>query len=238
MSNAKILCIDDCEVTLLIVKEYLQKEGFDIFAVSNIQAADEIMNSNQIDLIVLDLMMPDTDGMTVLRQYRATHGNIPVIMLSGRGDDIDKIIGIEAGADDYIAKPFQPRELSARIKAVLRRVQSDTANDYGQARVDKILLDKWIIDREQYQVFSKNGESADLTTGEYMVLEKLVLAKNKAQSRDSLFALLHDYDMDTSDRAVDIKITRIRSKLSDDSRDPRYIKTIRNVGYMFIGAVE
>lgn len=240
MCGNRILCIDDCELIRGMIKDYLERENYIVSTAENgVQAFREI-EKNTPDLILLDFMLDDTDGISLMRELHHQNIHIPIIMVSGRGEDIDRIIGIEAGADDYIAKPFQPRELSARIKAVLKRTRHATHKNHTPQAPDiaaktKLKFDKWILDPAQFQVFDQNNHSAGLTTGEFVILEKLATSSGQTFTREQLFGLLNNNDMNAFDRAVDIKITRIRAKLGDTPKDPKYIKTIRGIGYVFIG---
>ncbi len=163
-----------------------------------------------------------------------------VIVVSGKDTPIDRIVGLEMGADDYLTKPFELRELSARIKAVLRRTAQGgkPANDVAEGtlhKANRIFFNGWILDRLQYQVFNEAGKSAGLTSGEFKLLEALVITPNRVLSREHLFALTRPGDFDAFDRAIDIQIGRIRKKINDDPRDPALLKTIRGVGYLFAG---
>jgi len=233
----KILCIDDCKDIQEMICEYLSMEGYKMISAQIYKDAIKSITHDKPDLILLDLLMEDMNGLEMIKEIHAIDNSIPIIMISGRADDVDRIIGIEAGADDYIAKPFQPRELSARIKAVLKRSQKNTIENVVSKK--HVHFDDWILKPEQFQAFhAESQESANLTTGEFVVLEKLTASKGQTLSRNQLFALLRHNDIDTHDRAVDIQITRIRAKLGDNSKEPKYIKTIRNIGYIFIAEIQ
>lgn len=241
VSGKKILCIDDSADICELLELHLSEEGYNVKTAINATDAMGIVKSFEPDLILLDVLLPDTDGLSLLKKIRA-HKEIPVIMVSGRGEDIDKIIGIEAGADDYVTKPFNIRELLARITMVLKRFNNnpsslqETLND-GRVKIseDAIAFDKWIIDRKQYQVFDNKGKSANFTTNEFLLLERLASTPYQVLSREQLFDLWREQGLNLYDRAIDVQITRIRQKLDDDPKDPKYIKTIRGVGYMFTG---
>lgn len=218
-----------------MLRDYLEDDGYEVCTASSSSEFFNIIDTKPVDIALLDLLMPEQDGISVLNQIRK-RGDLPVIMISGRGDDVDRIIGMEAGADDYLAKPFQPRELSARIGAVLKRTKKNgfVQNDAVSTRIQ---FDDWILDRQQIQVFDTSGEAAGLTTKEFTVFEKLVLSAPAAVSREELFSLCHDEKMGKYDRAVDIQITRIRNKLGDTPGEQKYIRTVRGVGYLFCGDV-
>lgn len=236
----KILCVDDCEMMQDILKESLVNEGYDVFHAYSEAEIFQAIDAFAPDLMILDLVLQDTDGLSILKKLQQKGITLPVIMISGRGEYIDRVIGIEAGADDYLAKPFNKRELIARVRAVLRRSERQIKKDHTEKNDEQLLycFGKWILNPKNYQVVSVNGISADLTTHEFVVLQKLVSAPYQAFPREQLFDVFNKRDMDASDRAVDIQIARIRSKLGDDPKNPRYIKTLRNVGYMFCCDVE
>lgn len=241
MPKATILSVDDDQGLQMVVGHYLEGEGYSMLTAGSGKELMGILESNTPQLILLDLVLPDTDGISILAQVRSSK-KIPVIVVSGKSDTTEKIVCLEMGADDYMTKPFEMRELSARIKAVLRRAEEIpvsviAANEESEAD-SQVAFGPWILDRAQFQVFSGSGESADLTTGEYRMLEALVSAPNKVLSRERLFDLTRDADYDSFDRAVDIQIGRLRKKLNDDPKEPQYIKTVRGAGYMFCGEIK
>lgn len=236
MGSKTILLVDDDPDLRGMLKEYLHGDGYDVVDTGSTAEAESIISDQAIDIIVQDLIMPGDNGIAMIQKVYS-QWPIPVIMMSGKAEATDRIIGIEAGADDYIAKPFLPRELSARIQAIFRRTQLleeraraeiSTANES-----DLICFDCWKMDRGQYQVFDQDGQSAEFTVSEFKVLERLVLANNVVLSRQQLFETIRELDADVFDRAVDIQISRIRKKLRDTARNPKYIKTIRSAGYIF-----
>jgi two-component system phosphate regulon response regulator OmpR len=180
------------------------------------------------DVILLDLVLPDGEGINLIPQFRAKT-KAPIVVVSGKSDTTEKIVCLEMGADDYITKPFQMRELSARIKAVVRRA-NDNFEQREEIKADKIQFLGWCLDRTQYQLFDEAGTSADLTTGEFKLLEALAMSANRALTREFLFDLTRAGEYDTYDRSIDIQIARLRKKLKGDSE---IIKTVRGVGYMF-----
>lgn len=241
MPKATILSVDDDQGLQTVVTHYLSGEGYEMLSAGSGKELMELLKSNTPNIILLDLVLPDTDGISILAQLRGMK-KIPVIVVSGKSDTTEKIVCLEMGADDYMTKPFEMRELSARIKAVIRRTEEVPAgNSPTQAQApqeSQIKFGEWILDRAQFQMFDKKGQSADLTTGEYKLLESLVSAPNKVLSRERLFELTRATDYDSFDRAVDIQIGRLRKKLNDDPKEPQFIKTVRGVGYMFCGEIK
>ncbi len=230
-----VLLVDDDPFVRKTIAEYLTRESFDVLEAQDGQDAQQkiIAHGNSISIILLDMILPDCDGLNLIPKVKNIK-DIPIIIISSRGDDVDRIIGIEAGADDYVVKPVTPRELKARINAVLKRFSSITASDPLNVSEDAtITFDKWEVTPSQYQVFNKKGESANLTTSEFLILYNLVLSPNKVLSREHLFEITRQVNSDTFDRAVDVQITRIRKKLGDSAKAPKYIKTVRGVGYIF-----
>lgn len=235
MQKATVLSVDDDENLQLVVGQYLEDDGYKVLkAISGKDMKDKLLSS-AADVVLLDLVLPDAEGFSLIKIIREST-SVPIIIVSGKSDTTEKIVGLEMGADDYITKPFEMRELSARIKAVLRRAAPDASNESGAQPGNgpqKISFDGWCLDRTQYQLFDEKRNSADLTTGEFKLLEALLLSPNRALTREFLFELTRVGDFDAFDRAIDIQIGRIRKKLKDDPQNPKFIKTVRGVGYMF-----
>lgn len=242
MGKATILSVDDDANLQLVLRHYLESDGYDVVEAKSGKEVLQCITDHVIDVVLLDLVLPDEEGLRVLSRIKA-YKNIPVIIVSGKTDTTEKIVGLEMGADDYMTKPFEMRELSARIKAVMRRGENDApaadaANDKQQGSKDKIKFGPWTLDRLQYQMFDDKGVSADLTAGEFRLLEALVMSPNRALTRDYLFELTREDEFEAFDRAIDIQIGRLRKKLNDDPKEPQYIKTVRGVGYLFCAPVE
>ena len=180
------------------------------------------------DLLILDVMLPDTDGLTLCREFRAEY-DVPIIMLTARGEVVDRVIGLELGADDYIAKPFEPRELVARIQSVIRR-----ARDRSSGEV--LVCDGLRLETETRRV-ELDGHDIELTTMEFVLLKDLMESRGRVLSRDYLLERLRGTDSDVYDRSIDMLISRLREKLGDQPRKPRFIRTVRMGGYQFVGAV-
>lgn len=229
MQKGTILSVDDDDNLQAVVGQYLEDDGYKVIAANDIATALEKSGAMNFDVILLDLVLPDGEGMNLIPKLRAT-SKAAIVVVSGKSDTTEKIVCLEMGADDYITKPFEMRELSARIKAVLRRSNDNHQDAKEESKADKIKFLGWCLDRTQYQLFDENGESAELTTGEFKLLEALALSSHRALSREFLFDLTRAGDYDTYDRAIDIQIARLRKKLKGDAK---IIKTVRGVGYMF-----
>lgn len=234
MNKGTVLSVDDDEGLQVVLRQYLESEGYKVLTANDGAGLTEKLETAALDVILLDLGLPDTDGLTLIPHIRA-NTQIPIVVVSGKSDTTEKIICLEMGADDYMTKPFEMRELSARIKAALRRMDAAAnSNDESvptENQKDKIEFNGFTLDRNQFQLFGKDGESLDITTGEFEMLEALVVAPNRALSREQLFELTRDGEFDVYDRAIDIQIGRIRKKLGEDGS--KIIKTVRGVGYMF-----
>ncbi len=239
MPNKKILVIDDDEALSFVVKTYLENDGYSVYPAHTGADAMNLQDKAPCHVILLDLGLPDTDGFSMIPRLKAI-SKAPIIVVSGKEDTTDKVVGLELGADDYITKPFEMRELSARIKAALRRSpEEDIKGEKVEGpQEDRIHFEDWILDRSQYQVFDASGAAMDLTSGEFRLLEALITAPNRVLSREQLFDLTREASFDGYDRAVDIQIGRIRKKFDDNPSNPRIIKTIRGIGYMFCGQIK
>lgn len=250
MNKGTILSVDDDEDLQTVIGQYLEDDGYRIIKASTVAKALEQAASHELDVVLLDLVLPDGEGLVLIPQLQSKTG-AGIIVVSGKSDTTEKIVCLEMGADDYITKPFEMRELSARIRAVLRR--RDAGPDFGAAQAaqkaahqnaapkqaEQIFFEGgWCLDRNQYQLFDDKKRSAALTTGEFKLLEALVLSANRALSREHLFDLTRDGEFEAYDRAIDIQIARLRKKLGDDAKPPRIIKTVRGVGYMFCGVLD
>lgn len=224
----KILIVDDDLEIQNLLSDYLDKQGYSVTALSDGTALDQYLKQSTADVILLDLMMPGEDGLSIVKRLSG-QVDIPIIMLSACGEDMDKIIGLEVGADDYLAKPFNPRELLARIRSVLRRnkghshKKSSNVYQFGPFTLDS---DK--------QALLRDNETIALTSGEFSLLQILVKNSQRVLSRDSLLEQLKGYDCSPFDRSIDVRIMRLRQKIEIDSTKPIYIKTIWGKGYQFM----
>jgi len=215
-----------------LLLRYLAEQGFSVKAVGDGGALDRALLLNHYHLLVLDLMLPGEDGLAILRRLRAAGESVPVILLTAKGDEIDRIIGLEMGADDYLPKPFNPRELVARIKAVLRRkgLQAIGAPDSEE----KIVAFGESVLNLATRVLVKAGVQVALTSGEYALLKVLVTHPRHPLSRDKLMALARGRDHDPFDRAIDVQISRLRKLIETDPGQPRFIQTVWGHGYVFV----
>jgi two-component system OmpR family response regulator len=231
----RILIVDDDADIRSLLADYLGEQGWHISTAQDGTAMQQVLDATPIDLIVLDLTLPGSDGLTLCRDLRA-HSAIPVIMLTARSAPLDRILGLEMGADDYLCKPFEPRELLVRIRNVLRR--STTAG--GDARNDSTLwhFAEWTLDDTTRQMQNSNGLVVALSGGEYRLLKVLLERPNRPLNRDQLLSLTQGREIeDPLDRSIDLHISRLRQKLGDDARAPRLIKTLRNEGYLLAANV-
>lgn len=220
-----VLVIDDDPRLAALLAEYLAARGFQVLTASDGRSGLDRLHAGGVDLVVLDVMLPDTDGFELCRAIRA-ESSIPIVMLTARGEDTDRIVGLELGADDYLPKPFNPRELLARIKAVLRRAGPTVEGE------DASLLAAGIrVDPARREV-TVDGRRVELTTTEFDVLRALVAAAGRVVPRERLMELARGADWAAFERSVDVHISHLRRKLGDDPRRPTRIKTIRGVGYM------
>jgi DNA-binding response OmpR family regulator len=220
-----ILVIDDDEKLSLLLKRFLGDYGYSVYTAVEAHEGLKKIRTVSPDLIILDVMLPGMTGFDVCKRIRQA-STVPIIMLTARGDLMDKVVGLELGADDYLPKPFEPRELVARIQAVLRRTQhtgSDRSRRFGRLSIDFHRQKAWL---EKIRI--------DLTTNEFAALDLLVRHAGKVMDRDEILQTLRGIDSDAFNRAVDVTISRLRQKLGDDPKNPEYIKTVWGTGYVFI----
>jgi two-component system OmpR family response regulator len=229
-----ILIVDDDAEIRTLLRDYLERNGLRATAVADGRAMRAALEAGRYDLVVLDLMLPGEDGLTLCRELRA-HSNLPVIMLTARGEDTDRIVGLEMGADDYLAKPFNPRELLARIKAVLRRAHTlPPAVETTAAR--RLRFTGWTLELARRQLVSPAGVVVPLSGGEYRLLKIFLDHPQRVLSRDQLLDLTRGRDAGPYDRSIDVQVGRLRRRLNDD--DATLIQTMRGEGYVFAAEVE
>jgi len=228
----RILIIDDDVRLRELLLRYLGEQGFTAKAVADGSALDKALALNRYHLLVLDLMLPGEDGLAILRRLRGAGENVPVILLTAKGDEVDRIVGLEMGADDYLPKPFNPRELVARINAVLRRKGSQPvgAPDTEEKSIAFSDCELNLATR----VLTKSGEPVSLTTGEFALLKALVTHPRHPLSRDKLMELARGRDHEPFDRAIDVQVSRLRKLIEADPAKPRFIQTVWGHGYVFV----
>lgn len=230
--TTKILVVDDDLRLRALLERYLVEQGYQVRSVANYEQMQRLMEREHFHLLVLDLMLPGEDGLSICRKIRQQENDIPIIMLTAKGDEVDRIIGLEMGADDYLPKPFNPRELLARIRAVLRRKtkeapgapsQEESVVTFGPFRFN-------LATREMY----KGEQALPLTSGEYAVLKVLVSHPREPLSRDKLMNQARGRDYSAMERSIDVQVSRLRRMLEDDATNPRYIQTVWGLGYVFV----
>ena len=233
----KILLVDDDPELRQLLATYLGRHGFDTLLLPDTRQLDAYLDRYAPQLIVLDRMMPGEDGLTACRRLRARGERRPIIMLTARDEAVDRVIGLEMGADDYVGKPFDPRELVARIEAVLRRVTPSAAAP--DPRGGQFHFGEWCLDRGIRQL-SRQGEVVTLTSGEFALLNALVANANRPMKRERLLEMTRGDDSESFDRAIDVQMHRLRKLIEADPAHPRYLQTVWGVGYVFVpdGEVE
>ncbi|WP_339508292.1 response regulator [Pseudomonas sp. RL_35y_Pfl2_P42] len=234
-----ILIVDDDREIRELVGNYLKKNGLRTTVVADGRQMRSFLESSTVDLIVMDIMMPGDDGLLLCRELRSgKHKSIPVLMLTARNEETDRIIGLEMGADDYLVKPFAARELLARINAVLRRTRMLPPNLIVSEASRLLAFGKWRLDTTARHLLDGEGTIVTLSGAEYRLLRVFVDHSQRVLSRDQLLNLTQGRDADLFDRSIDLLVSRLRQRLLDDARDPAYVKTVRSEGYVFTYPVE
>ncbi|MCC7253856.1 response regulator transcription factor [Hyphomicrobium sp.] len=235
-----ILIVDDEPEVRTLLRSGLEAEGFAVVEAGNGAEAEAQLAATPVSLLTLDLKLGGEDGLKLARDLRARR-NTPIVMITGKGDPIDRVVGLELGADDYIAKPFLMREVIARVRAVLRRYQpSETAAPADAAPADgpRYAFDGWTLDTLRREVRTPDGMPCDLTTAEFNLLALLVQRPGRVLSRDELMDMLKGHDWTPMDRSIDGLVARLRKKIEPESERPQLVKTVRGVGYVFAGNVK
>lgn len=228
----KVLVVDDDMRLRGLLERYLVEQNFQVRTAANSEQMDRLLERENFHLMVLDLMLPGEDGLSICRRLRQKDNDIPIIMLTAKGDEVDRIIGLEMGADDYLPKPFNPRELLARVKAVLRRKETDAPGAPSK--------EEQIIEFGDYTLnlgtreMNKGDEPMVLTSGEFAVLKSLVTHPRTPLSRDKLMNMARGRDYSALERSIDVQVSRLRRMLEDDPANPRYIQTVWGLGYVFV----
>ena len=235
---AHILIVDDDRQLLGLLASYLEGCGYKVSTARDGPGMRAKLEASRVDLIVLDLMLPGEDGLSLCRDLRARGvRQIPILMLTARGDEADRIVGLEMGADDYLAKPFASRELLARIRAVLRRTHMLPPNLEPVHHAGQLAFGDWVLDTRARHLVDAHGTLVSLTGGEYRLLRVLLDHPHRVLTRDQLLNLTQGRDADAFDRSIDLLVSRLRQRLREDAREPRYIKTVRSEGYVFCADV-
>lgn len=229
----KILIVDDDPRLRDLLRRYLGENGFNVLVSENGEAMKRLWVREHFDVLILDLMMPGEDGLAILKRLRAEKDMTPVIMLTARGEDVDRILGLELGADDYLGKPFNPRELLARIHAVLRRRSRQDAPGAPSMENEVVKFGDFELDLGT-RVLKKNGEIVPLTTGEFAVLKAFARHPRQPLSRDKLMEMARGREYEAFDRSLDVQVSRLRKLLEPDPSKPRYLQTVWGLGYVFI----
>ncbi len=234
-----VLIVDDDREIRELVSGYLKKNGLRATAVADGRQMRSFLEGDTVDLIVLDVMMPGDDGLVLSRELRASkHKAIPIIMLTARSDEMDRILGLEMGADDYLSKPFSARELLARIKAVLRRARMLPPNLQISEAGQLLRFGQWKLDTTARHLIDADGTVVALSGAEYRLLKVFIDHPQRVLNRDQLLNLTQGREAELFDRSIDLLVSRVRQRLGDDAREPTYIKTVRSEGYVFSVPIE
>ncbi len=229
----KILIVDDDARIRDLLRRYLTQEGFEVFLAEDGKSLTRILLRESVDLIVLDLMMPGEDGLSICRRLRSANDRTPIIMLTAKVEDVDRIVGLEVGADDYLGKPFNPRELLARINAVLRRRPPTEVPGAPSNENEVVNFGPFTFDLGS-RTLRKDNEEMPLTTGEFAMLKALVRHPRQPMSREKLAQLARGREFEPFDRSLDVQVSRLRKLVELDAASPRYIQTVWGVGYVFV----
>jgi two-component system OmpR family response regulator len=236
-ASAHILVVDDEPEIAEVLRRYLSGQGYAVSTADGGVAMRQRMAEAHVDLVLLDLGLPGEDGLALMRSLRET-ASVAVIVVSGRGEPIDRIVGLEIGADDYVTKPFDLRELAARVRSVLRRTLARAASTDGSAPVETARFAGWTLDFAARRLDSPQGRSVDLTTGEFELLATMVKAPGRVFSRDELLEATRNRQAAPFDRTIDVQVGRLRRKIETDPQRPSLIKSVRGAGYVLAAKVE
>ncbi|MGB5446453.1 MAG: response regulator transcription factor [Psychromonas sp.] len=235
-SNKQVLVVDDDQAIRELLAEYLAKNNFSVITAEDGIEMDQKLLTNTPDIIILDIMLPGDDGFILCQRIRQT-SHVPIIMLTANSDETDRVLGLEIGADDYIAKPFSPRELLARIKALLRRSQFVGEQNKITEKARYLFFANWKFDTQKHHLVDENNEQISLTGADFQLLKLFLENVNVPISRDQICQALHGRDAFANERGIDVHLSRLRQCLKDDAKSPKIIKTMRGAGYVFIADV-
>jgi two-component system OmpR family response regulator len=233
-TTTHLLIVDDDRDIRTLVGEYLERQGYRVSLAADGAQMESVLSKHPIDLVLLDVMLPGTDGLTLCRELRS-RSQIPILMLTAKGDPIDRILGLELGADDYVTKPFEPRELLARIRNLMKRI---SPQDSLRELESSFRFAGWTLDTRSHELTAPDGIDVPLSTSEYRLLLVFLKNPNRVLTRDKLMDLLKGREPDAFDRSIDLRVSRLRQKLRDDARAPKLIRTLRNEGYIFVAKFE
>ena len=231
--HPKVLVVDDDQRLRELLRRYLGEQGFNVLLAENAVAMNRLWSRERFDLLVLDLMLPGEDGLSICKRLRGGNDTTPIIMLTAKGDEIDRIIGLELGADDYLPKPFNPRELVARIHAVLRRRGATEAPGAPSADLDRFSFGPFTLNLKTRKL-ERDGVTKSLTTGEFAVMKAFARHPRLPLSREKLMELARGREYEVFDRSLDVQVSRLRKLIEPDVANPRYIQTVWGLGYVFI----
>lgn len=230
---SKVILVVEDEVSIATLLKYnLEKAGYEVLLAHDGKEGLDLAIEKSPDLMLLDLMLPTMDGMEICKELRSQKKNTPIIMLTARDDEFDKVLGLELGADDYMTKPFSPREVTARVKAVLRRFTSSVETEQEELDNKTLQFGKLVVYPERFEAFL-DGQTLEFTPKEFELLVYLLENKNRVLTRDQLLSAVWNYDFAGDTRIVDVHISHLREKIEENSRKPKFIKTIRGIGYKF-----
>ncbi len=229
----KILVVDDEQLTRQCLSSYFEAEGYQVLCAETGEQAESILSSETIDVILLDIRLPGKDGLTLTRELRV-HSEVGIILVTGRQDDVDRLIGLECGADEYVTKPFNPREILARTKNLVRRVRKCSSAKPSDSLPHSVkYFDRWTLNTDRRQLLDEQQQATQLTEGEFQLLNCLMSHSGQVMTREQILDQIRNREWVPSDRTVDVLIGRLRRKLGDDSANPQLILTVHGAGYLF-----
>jgi two-component system phosphate regulon response regulator OmpR len=233
--RGRILVVDDDQELRDTIREYFELCGFAVYAVPDGEAMRKVMAHSPVDVVLMDVNLPGEDGLALTRELRSTY-NVGIVMLTGAGQTVDRIVGLEVGADDYVVKPFDPREVLARVKSVLRRMQNQPVNAEPprEVRPEVVRMGACTLDLAAHRLYDNNGVLVPLTAMEFDLLKAFADNPNRVLSRTHLLERAHHRDADVFDRSIDLRIARVRRKIEADPKKPQVLKTVRGAGYIFV----
>ena len=236
-NKPSVLIVEDETASLNLLASYFEAENYTVYKAADSNAAESILSTKVIDIVLLDIKIPGKDGLALTREIRS-NSDVGIILVTQRDDDIDKIVGLEMGADDYVTKPYNPRELLVRVKNLLLRLKSASTLDTSSIKEHKeVQFEGWTLQLGRRQLIADNGDPTQLTEGEFKLLSTLIQNAGSVLNRDQIMNRMDRRDWFPTDRTIDVLIARVRKKLGDDRTHPRYIDTARGTGYVFVAEV-